>query len=169
MATLANPSQRLQPETTVISLTTVEQALWQLGIPILDAGAVATHKRRAKLVLLWRAIRWQLLAMAVLVGLICLGRQWGRAGLVAAAAVVLATLFGWLLNAAELQWLTLSYSTYQTLHDVPPQASAAANALLSSGISPRRIGVEYLKNDPILFVDDDGHSGGIKRYDLIIW
>jgi hypothetical protein len=40
---------------------------------------------------------------------------------------------------------------------------------LSSGISPRQIGVEYLKNDPILFVQDPEQGPGVKRYDLIIW
>jgi hypothetical protein len=51
------------------------------------------------------------------------------------------------------------------VYEVPPHVSAAADALLSSGVSPREIGVEYLKNDPILYVEDLG----VRRYDLIIW
>src|SRR5271170_7332041 len=103
MATLANPSQRLKPDTTVVSLTTVQRALWQLGMPILDAGAVAKYKKRAKLEMLWRSIRWQLLGMAALIGFECFGRQWSRVAVVGAAAVLLATLFGWLVNASDLQ------------------------------------------------------------------
>lgn len=169
MATLANSSQSLKPDTAVVSLTTVQRVLWQLGSPILDADAVAEHKKRAKLGMLWRAIRWQLLGMAALVALVSLGRQWGRAAAVGAAAVLLATLFGWLVNASELRWLTIDYSTYRSLYPVPPHVSAAANALLGCGVSPRQIGVEYLKNDPILFVEDPEQRPGVKRYDLIIW
>jgi hypothetical protein len=169
MAILANPAQHLMPDTAVVSLTTVQRALWQLGMPVLDANAVAEYKRRAKLGLLWRAIRWQLLGMAALVALMCLGRQWGRAAVVSAAAVLLATLFGWLVNATELQWLTMGYSTYQRVHAVPRHVSAAANALLSCCVSEQQIGVEYLKSDPILFVEDAEQGTGVKRYDLIIW
>ena len=169
MATLAKSSQLLRPETSVVPLSTVQLALWQLGMPILDASGVAGYKKRAKLEMLWQAVRWQIAGMAALVGVVCLGRQWGRATLVGAAAVVLAGLFAWLLNASELQWLTIGYSTYHSLHAVPPHVSAAADALLAHGVSPRRIGVEYLKNDPILFVEDDEQGPGLKRYDLIIW
>ncbi|MGD1090733.1 MAG: hypothetical protein ABSB35_01945 [Bryobacteraceae bacterium] len=169
MATLVNLSTRVKPDTSVVSLTTVQSVLWQLGMPILDAGAVAAYKKRAKLVMLWHAIRWQLLGMAALVGFVCIGRQWGRAAALGAAAVMLATLFAWLVNASDLQWFTIDYSTYRSMHEVPPQVSAAATALLSSGISPRQIGVEYLKNDPILFVQDPEQGPGVKRYDLIIW
>jgi hypothetical protein len=169
MATLANPSHRLKPDTTVVSLTTVQRALWQLGMPILDAGSVAEYKRRAKLGMLWRTIRWQLLGMAGLVALECLGRQWGRAAVVGAEAAVLASLFGWLVVSSDLRWLTAGYSNYRSVHAVPPHVSAAANALLCSGVSPSRIGVEYLKNDPILFVEDTEQGPGVRRYDLIIW
>ena len=169
MAALANPSQRLKPDTAVVSLTTVQRALWQLGMPILDSHTVAEHKQRAKFDMLWRTIRWQLLGMAALVALVCLGRQWGRAAVVGAAAAVLATLFGWLVNASDLQWLTIGYSSYRSLHAVPPHVSAAANALLSCGVADAHIGVECLKSDPILFVEDAEQRPCVKRYDLIIW
>jgi hypothetical protein len=169
MATPVIPSQRLKPDTAVVSLTTVQRALWQLGMPILDAGSVAQHKKRAKLSMLWRAIRWQLLGMAALVALECLGRQWGRAAVVAAAAIVLSTLFGWLVSASDLQWLRLDYATYRSLHAIPPHVSAAANALLSCSVSEKQIGVEYLKSDPILFVEDAEQLPGFRRYDLIVW
>ena len=169
MTTVANTSQRPKLDTTVVSLTTVQRALWQLGMPILDADAVAEYKKRAKLRMLWRSIQWQLLGMAALVALECLGRQWGRAALVGAEAVMLATLFGWLVSASDLQWRTIGYSSYRSVHAVPMQVLAAADALLSSGVSQRRIGVEYLKTDPILFVEDAEQHGGVKRYDLIIW
>ena len=96
-------------------------------------------------------------------------KQWGRAAIVGAAAVVLATLFGWLVNASDLRWLTIDYSTYRSLHAVPRHVSAAVSALVCCGVSPERIGVEYLKNDPILFVEDAEQGPGVKRYDLIIW
>jgi hypothetical protein len=169
MATLVNPSKRFNPDTAVLSLTTVQHALWQLGIPVLDAGAVAAYKKRAKLGMLWRAIRWLLLGMAVLVAFECIGRQWGRASFVGAAAVVLATLFSWLLSASDLQWFSLDYSTYRSLYPVPPHVAAAADALLGCGVSERQIGVEYLKSDPILFVEDAEQRPGVRRYDLIIW
>ena len=163
-----NSSQRLKVDTTVVSLTTVQRALWELEMPILDAFAVAKYRKRAKLTMLWRAIRWQLLGMAALVAFMCIGREWGRVATVGSAAVLLATLFGWLVNASELLWLTIGYSTYRTLHAVPPHVSAAADALLRSGVSERQIGVEYLKNDPILYVED-AQQGVVQRYDLIIW
>jgi hypothetical protein len=169
LAILAIPSQRLEPYTTVVPVTTVQRALSQLGMPILDADAVAKYKKLAKRGLLWRAIRWQLLAMAALVALICLGRQPGRAAAVAAAAVLLATLFGWLVSTSDLQWLRIDYSTYENMRAVPLRVSAAMNALLDCGVPQRRIGVEYLKTDPILFVEDTEEGHGVKRYDLIIW
>jgi hypothetical protein len=168
MATLTNPSRRFRVDTAVIPLTTVQLALWELGIPVLNAESVAAYKKRAKFGMLWRTVRWPLLGMAALVALVCLGRQWGRAAAVAAAAVVLAGLFTWLVNAFDLQWLSIGYSSYRSLHPVPPHVSAAANALVSHGISEKRIGVEYLKEDPILFVEDD-EQGALQRYDLVIW
>lgn len=168
MARLTNPSQRFKPGTTVVPLTTVQCALWQLGMPILEVKAVADYKKRAKLGMLWSAIRWQLLGMAALFALVCLGRQWGRAAIVGVAAVVLATLFGWLVNSSDLQWLTTGYSAYRSVHAVPQHVSDAANALIRSGVSESRIGVEYLKSDPILFVEDS-EVPDAKRYDLIVW
>jgi hypothetical protein len=169
MATFAIASQRFTPDTTIVSLTTVQSALWQLSMPILDAAAVTAYKKRAKRVMLWRAIRWQLLGLVAMVALLCLGRQWGRVAAVSGSAVVFATLFAWLVNASDLHWLTLDYSTYKSVYGVPANVSAAATALLRSGIAHERIGVEYLKNDPILYVEDNEQRPGVKRYDLIIW
>ncbi len=52
---------------------------------------------------------------------------------------------------------------------MPGHVSAAVKALVSSGVSPEQIGVEYLKTDPILFVKDVENSRSARRYDLIIW
>jgi hypothetical protein len=82
---------------------------------------------------------------------------------------VLATLFTWLVSASDLQWHTLDYGTYREAHAIPLHVSAAANALLSYGVGESRIGVEYLKNDPILFVEDVEQPSSVRRYDLIIW
>jgi hypothetical protein len=168
MAALVIPSQRFKPDTAVVSLTTVQHALWRLGMPILDAGAVAEYKKRAKGGMLWRTIRWLLLGIVALVAIECLGRQWGRMAVLGAAAVALAALFSWLVSAYDLQWITAGYGAYRSSHAVPPHVSAAANALLSCGVSERRIGVEYLKTDPILFVEDAEQLPAV-RYDLIIW
>jgi hypothetical protein len=168
MATLTNPSRRFKVETAVVGLTKVQLALWELGLPVLDADTVAEHKKCAKFGMLWRAIRWQLLGMAALVALVCLGRQWGRAAEVGAAAVVLAALFSWLVYAVDLQWLTIGYGAYRSLYAVPPHVSTAADALVRCGVSEKRIGVEFLKDDPILFVEDDQQAAP-RRYDLIIW
>ena len=73
--------------------------------------------------MLWSAIRWQFLAMATLVAFECLGRHWGRVAVVGSAAVLLATLFGWLVNASDLQWHTIDYSTYRSMHAVPPHSN----------------------------------------------
>lgn len=164
-----NPLQSLKVDTAVVPLTAAQHALWQLEMPILDAAAVAQYKKRAKLIMLWRAIRWHLLGMAALIALMCIGRQWGRVAILAAAAVLLAALFAWLVNASELLWQTIGYSTYRSLYAVPPHVAAAADALLACGVSEKRIGVEYLKNDPILYVEDADQGRGVQRYDLIIW
>ena len=168
MSTFSLPSQRLKVETTVVPLTAVQQALWQLGMPILDAGAVANYKQRAKRGMLFRAVCWQLLGMVALVGLISIGRQWGRVAVVAGAAVALGSLFTWLVNACEFQWLSLDYGTYRGLHPVPQHVSAAVDALSSCGVA-EQIRVEFLKSDPILFVEDPEDGSGVRRYDLIIW
>ena len=169
MTNLVNSSQRLKLDATVVSLTTVQRALWQLGMPILDGDAVIQYKKRAKLGMLWRAVRWHLLGMAALVALMCIGRQWGRVAILGAAAVLLATLFAWLVSASELLWETAAYSTYRSLYAIPPHVADAANALLQCGVSERHIGVEYLKNDPILYVEDAEQGAGVRRYDLIVW
>lgn len=169
MAALVNRSQDEKLDTSVVSLPTVQRALWQLGMPILNAGAVADYKKRAKLGMLWSAIRWQFLGIAVLVALECLGRQWSGVGRVAGAAGMLAILLCWL-NASELRWRTIPYETFAGANQVPLHVSAAADALLCSGIAPAQIGVEYLRNDPILFVTDvEEQFPGSTRYDLIIW
>ena len=103
MATFANSSQRVKSDTTVILLSKVQHAVWQLGLPVLDANAVAKYKKRAKLSMLWREIRWPLLGMTVLVAFECLGRQWSRATVVGAAALLLAALFSWLVSASDLK------------------------------------------------------------------
>ena len=169
MDTQSIPSHRIKLDTSVVPLTTVQRALWQLGAPILDAGAVAKYKNGAKLGMLWRTVRWLLLAMAAPVAFMCIGHQWGRVASVGADAVLLATLFGWLVNASDLKWLTMDYSAYRNQNPVPPHVSAAANALLDCGVPQERIGVEYLKTDPILFVEDAEQGAGVKRYDLVIW
>jgi hypothetical protein len=175
VASFTIPSQRLDPGTAVVPLTTVQQALWRLGMPILDAGAVTKYKKGAKRGMLWQAIRWQILATAALVALISLGRQPGRVAAVGAAAVLLTTLFGWLLTC-DLKWRSIDYSTYQSLHPVPQHVSVAANALLSHGVAAEQICVEYLKADPVLFVQEctgalagDCETIPVNRYDLIVW
>lgn len=115
-----NPSQRVGADTAVVSLTATQRALWQLGMPILDAVAVAKYKKRAKQGMLWHAIRWHLLGMGALNMFICIGRQWSLVAIVAAAAVLLSVLFGWLLSASELLWQTIGLSTYRSLYAVPP-------------------------------------------------
>jgi hypothetical protein len=169
MATVAIPSRCLKPDTALVSLTTVQYTLWKLGMPILDADSVNQYKKRAKLAMLWRAVRWVLLAIAVLVAFECLGRQWGRAAVVGRAAVALASLYTWLVSASELKWKKIDYGTYRSLDAVPPSVAVAADQLLSCGVSPSQLGVEYLKNDPILFVEDPEQTGGSRRYDLIVW
>jgi len=162
-------SQRLKSDTAVVPMTTVQRALWQMGMPILVADAVAEYKKHAKREMLWCAIRRPLLGMVALVAFICLGQQWSGAALVGAAAALLSTLFGWLVNTSELQWRTGSYSTYRDAFAVPSHVSAAVDALVCCGVPQTGISVEYLKEDPILFVEDSEQSSGIKRYDLIIW
>jgi hypothetical protein len=164
VANFAIPSERLEFGAQVVTLSDTQRALWRLGMPILDAGAVAEYKTRAKRVMLWRAIRWLLLAMTALVALVGLGRQWNRAAAVGAAAVALASLFAWLVSRLDLRWSTVPYDAFRRGHSVPGHVSTAATALLEYGVAPESIAVEYLKSDPILFVEDDE-----KRYDLIIW
>jgi hypothetical protein len=158
-------SRRLQT-TNVVALTKVQHALWQLDIPILDAAAVAEYKTRAKRDMLWRAIRWHILAATALVGVVGLGRQWNRVAGVAAAAGLLIAFFAWLLHACDLQWATETLDAGQRVNQLPPHVLAAANALITHGVPQESIGVEYLKADPILFVEDPEEA---KRYDLIIW
>lgn len=166
MATIVRPPQSSQPP-AVWCLTDLEHALWQLDLPGLPEGVIARHKRFAKLGMLWRTMRPLLFGLALLVGLECLGRDWARAGFVAASALLLAALFAWLICAVDLQWTTADYMTYSKLHPVPEHVSTAAGALVRFGISESRIGVEYLKDDPILFVTE-GESSERRRH-LIIW
>jgi len=169
MASVANRSRSFDAGTAVICLTQLQQTLWQLGVPILDSGAVARHKKRAKLSMLLSAIQWQLLGMTASVGFECLGRDWHRAGLVGVAALVLAGLFTWLVSISDLQWVSIDYASYENLHSVPTHVSAVANALACSGVAGSRIRVEYLKDDPILFVEENGELATIRRYNLVIW
>jgi hypothetical protein len=167
MANLVIPSKQLTYSTTVVPLTTVQSALWKLGMPILDASAVTGYKKRAQREMLWRAVRWQILAAIALVAVIALGRQPGRIAAVAAAATTLTLLFGWLVNTSDLQWASVDYLAYQRLSPVPLHVSSAASALIERGVPQQAIGVEYLKADPVLFVRDT--EDGSKRYDLIVW
>jgi hypothetical protein len=164
MTTAVNPIR-----SSIVCLTDLQQTLWQLGLPILDSKAVAEHKKRAKRSMLWHAIRSPLLGMTALVAFECLGRDPHRAGMVGAAVVVLATLFAWLVYAYDLQWTVLDYKTYQSLSVVPAHVAAAADALVQCGVAQSRIGVEFLKNDPILFVKEGNGHAAVKRYDLIVW
>jgi hypothetical protein len=116
-----------------------------------------------------RAIAWPVFGVALLVAFESLGQHWGRVAMVAGAGMALMTLFAWLINASDLNWLTTDYRTYLSSNSVPPHVSAVADALISHGVSENRIGVEYLKSDPILFVDDPLVEAGAKRYDLVIW
>ena len=168
MPTFVIPSQRLKLDTAVVAITTIQRALWRLDVPILDAVAVAEYKKRAKTAMLWRTIRWLLLGIAALIALECLGRQWDRIAVAATAAVTLAALFSWLVSSHDLRWMTVGYGAYRSSQAVPPHVSATANALLSCGVCEERMGVEYLKTDPILFVEDAEQLPTV-RYDLIIW
>jgi hypothetical protein len=165
MARVPVSSQRLQP-TNVVALTKVQHALWHLGMPILDAAAVVQYKTRAKREMLWRAIRWHVVAAAALVAVIGLGRQWNRVASITAAAGALLGFFGWLLYACDLRWATKKFTDAQGVMTIPPHVSTAATALVTSGVPQESIGIEYLKTDPILFVEDPEDA---KRYDLIIW
>jgi hypothetical protein len=164
MATAVN-----RVSTSIVCLTDLQNTLWRLGLPILDRGAVAAHKGRAKLAMLWRTIRGPVLGMTALVGFECLGRDAHRAGLVAGAVVALAILFAWLVNACDLQWTRIDYGTYRNLYGVPAHVATAAEALLQSGIAESQIRVEFLKNDPILFVEESAELSPTKRYDLLVW
>jgi hypothetical protein len=173
MPTRSIPSRLIKLDTSVVSLTTVQSALWQLGMPVLDADAVSKYKNGAKRGMLWHTVRWVLLAVAAPVAFMSIGHQWGRVATVGADAILLAALFSWLVSASDLRWQTMDYGAYQSEYPVPEHVSAAANALLACGVPQGRIGVEYLKTDPILFVEDAEQdpveNAGVKRYDLIIW
>ena len=171
MANSTNSSPPCASHTGLVPLTVIQSALWRLGLPILNSKTVARHKKRAKRGMLLRAISWPVVGVALLVAFECLGRHWGRVAIVAAAGVVLMALYSWLLSASELEWLTVGYSKYRSLYPVPPHVSAVADALVSCGVSEALIGVEYLKSDPILFVDDGigKMDGPGTRYDIVIW
>src|SRR5262245_39544206 len=114
MGTITSSSHGL-----VFYLTDLQHALWQLDVPILNKRAVAKHKNRAKLRILWQQIRWLLLGMTALLAFECLGRDWLRATFVGVAAFILAILFSWLVSVYDLQWSTLDYASYRSLHPVP--------------------------------------------------
>jgi hypothetical protein len=156
-------------DTNIVCLTDLQRVLWQLGLPILDGKAVSSHKRRAKLLMLWRTLRWPLLGMTALMAFECLGRDAHRAGIVGGAVVVLAALFGWLANAHDLQWAVMDYGTYRSTAAVPAHVQAAAQALVQRGVAESQIGVEFLKDDPILFVEEGDQISASERYDLIVW
>ena len=161
IATAAHPSQHA---TSVLRLTNLQQTLWQLRLPVLTVGVVDRHKKYAKFAMLWNTIRWLLVGMGALIALECCGRHWTRVGFIAGAAALLAGFFAWLVSASDLQWTTADYPAYRKLYDVPAHVSAVADALVRSGVEETSIGVEYLKDDPILFVEEDG-----ERHNLVIW
>ena len=90
-------------DTNIVCLTDLQRVLWQLGLPILDGKAVSSHKRRAKLLMLWRTLRWPLLGMTALMAFECLGRDAHRAGIVGGAVVVLAQFTSRYESVAEAQ------------------------------------------------------------------
>ena len=161
---MTTADQRLNFDTAVICYPDVQHALLQIGLPVLDEKAVARHKRCARLAMLWRSIQWLVVALVVLVAFESLGKKSVRLGIVCAAAFALISLFIWLVNKYDLQWATLDYSTYRNLYGVPEHVSTAADALKRFGFSDTQIGVEYLKDDPILYVKENG-----RRYSLIMW
>ena len=167
MKNMVNIRPRYAIDTKVVSLSLVEQALWQLGLTILDPDKVARHRKHARFTMLWRTMRWLILGLVGLVALECLGRNWRAVGLIAGAAVMLAALFSWLVYASDLRWTEIGYDEYRNLYAVPSHVAAAADQLLRNGVSASQIRVEYLKDDPILFVEEIGFPS--KRYDLIIW
>jgi hypothetical protein len=147
-------------------LTTVQRVLLDLGTPILDEAVVARHKRSARREMLWRAIRWPLMAIAVLLVLESLGGNWLHTLKVGASGLLLGGLFTWLMSVADLNWAITDYASYRSSNIVPANVASLASTLENAGISKQDIRVEYLKNDPILFVHEVSDSG---RYDLVIW
>ena len=146
-------------------LTPVQRVLLQLGTPILDDTVVARHKRDARRAMLWRAIRWLLVGIAVLLAFESLGGNWLHTLKVGASGLLLGGLFTWL-SVIDLTWSVSDYASYRSFNKVPANVAALANALEDAGISSEHIKVEHLKNDPILFVQES-NSGC--RYDLVIW
>lgn len=149
-----------------VCLTGVQRALLELGVPILEEAAVASHKRRAKLGMLCRAVCWPLLAIGTLVAFESLGGHSLRTATVGLAGLVLGGLFTWLISAADLNWATSDYATFRASHAVPQNVAALAEAVERAGVEPRFIQVEFLKHDPILFVQEEESS---YRYSLVIW
>ena len=172
MATLAgrpisahhsSPGALSPVSTSIIELSAVQHALWRLKMPVLDSTYVASYKRRAKLGMLWNGVRWHFLAISALVALESIGHRWGAFLGVTCSAITLATLFTWL-SHHDLRWRTMPYRAFKSMTPVPEHVAAAADALISHGVAPEMIGVEYLKHDPVLFIEDDD-----RRYDLIVW
>jgi hypothetical protein len=147
-------------------LTPVQRVLLELRMPILDDAVVARHKRYAKAGMLWRAIRWPLLGIALLLAFESLGGNWLRTLKIGALGLLLGGLFTWLVSAADLRWLISDYASYRSSNKVPANVAALANALEDAGIGSQYIHVEHLKNDPILFVQE---ADSCCRYDLVIW
>ncbi|MGH9593290.1 MAG: hypothetical protein ACRD5L_09380, partial [Bryobacteraceae bacterium] len=58
------------------------------------------------------------------------------------------------------------YASFRLSHPVPERVASVAVAVERAGVDPKLIQVEYLKHDPILFVQEAGSS---YRYDPAIW
>lgn len=147
-------------------LTPIQRVLLELGTPILEHSLVARHKRDARLGMLWRAIRWPLLGITLLLAFESLGANWLRTFKVGTAGLLLGGLFTWLVSAADLTWSISSYKDYRSSNEIPEHVAALANALESAGIGSQQLQVEHLKEDPIFFIQEVNPSC---RYDLVIW
>jgi hypothetical protein len=146
-------------------LTTTQRVLLELGAPILDDAVVARHKLYARRAMLWRSIRWLLVGIVLLLAFESLGGNWLRTLKVGASGLLLGGLFTWL-SVVDLTWSVTDYASYRASNKVPANVAALANALEDAGIGSQDIRVEYLKNDPILFVQETNPPC---RYDLVIW
>jgi hypothetical protein len=146
-------------------LTGVQRILLQLGTPILDGDVVARHKRDARRAMLWRAVRWLLMGIVLLLAVESLSGNWLLTLKVGASGLLLGGLFTWL-SVVDLTWSVSDYASYRTFNKVPANVAALATALEDAGIDSRQIQVEHLQSDPILFIQETNPDC---RYDLIIW
>lgn len=163
MATLP---RYFETENASTCLTNVQQVLLELGLPIIEEAAVARHKRTAKSAMLWRAVCWPVAAIVLLVAFESLGGHWLRTSVIGIAGLGLGALYTWLVSAVDLIWCTTDYATYRLSNPVPQNVAALADAVEHAGVAPELLQVEYLKHDPVLFIQEQNSS---YRYDLAIW